>query len=194
MRRYLNKYLATLFIAVMSFGNPAIASTVDSTSVPNSSVTEAASFSGSLGEGLPIGSIVMWPSNTIPAGWVRMTGQTGINTTYPLLSKVIGTWIPDMRGYFPRGTGGTNSTVKAAQSDAIRNLTGTISYVAESYNDEAVVSGVFTKQVGYKAANTPKTTDSSYSGRLTFDASNVVPTSNENRPLNRAFNFIIKYQ
>ena len=54
--------------------------------------------------GVPIGCMMMWPSNTPPAGWLRCDGSTFNGTNYPKLATVLGsTTLPDMRGVFPRG-------------------------------------------------------------------------------------------
>ena len=61
----------------------------------------------------PVGSIVMWPSATVPSGWLHCNGQSVSRNTYQDLFNVIGDDygaddanhfdVPDMRGLFVRG-------------------------------------------------------------------------------------------
>jgi len=54
--------------------------------------------------GTPIGSIVAWPSVTIPSGWILCDGRTLNVGQYPQLQAVLGgRQIPDLRGQFIRG-------------------------------------------------------------------------------------------
>lgn len=52
----------------------------------------------------PIGSIMMWPTATPPAGWLLCNGGT-ISGTYTALIALIGSTLPDLRGRFPIGAG-----------------------------------------------------------------------------------------
>ncbi len=54
---------------------------------------------------LPTGSLVMWPTSTIPAtGFLQARGQTFSATTYPELALIYtNLTLPDMRGEFIRG-------------------------------------------------------------------------------------------
>lgn len=66
----------------------------------------------------PVGSIMMWPSATIPAGWQLCDGSSLSRTDYAALFAVLGTTygnndnttfrIPDMRGLFVAGRGANN--------------------------------------------------------------------------------------
>ena len=69
----------------------------------------------------PAGSIMMWPSNTIPSGWALCNGSSYSRSEYAALFSVLGTTygaddnstfkLPDMRGLFVagRGANGYNS-------------------------------------------------------------------------------------
>lgn len=64
----------------------------------------------------PAGSIMMWPSNTIPLGWALCDGSSYSRSEYAALFSVLGTTygandnstfkLPDMRGLFVAGRGG----------------------------------------------------------------------------------------
>ncbi len=95
--------------------------------------------------------------------------------------------LPDYRGYFLRGLGGDSATsFSTAQSDAIRNITGTVSGLWGDLSS----SGAFSSSM----SGGNRSTGESFSiGALSFSAANSVPTATENRPLNFAVNFFIKY-
>ncbi len=144
----------------------------------------------------PIGTVVLWASTTIPSGWVEMKGQS--TSSYPELKALIGSTIPDMRGNFARGWDNgrgydSGRTFRSYQSDAIRNITGGMYYIAETWGaGPGYASGAFAKVTGYRGGKTPDKTDSSNTGAATFDASRVVPTAADNRPKNIALMYIIK--
>lgn len=56
---------------------------------------------------LPVGSIVMWSNHSIPTGWFECNGASFNSSTYSALYSAIagiyGSYLPDMRGEFPRG-------------------------------------------------------------------------------------------
>jgi hypothetical protein len=149
---------------------------------------------------LPVGAIMMWGTATIPTGWLELNGQAISATTYPVLSTLYGANLPDTRGYFIRAEG-TNSDGTAsaalltAQGDAIRNITGSITGISETFS-KAAASGATSAL--YKSADTPsaeatpKDVDDTNAGTLSFDASKSVPTAPENRPKNMALKYIIK--
>jgi hypothetical protein len=56
-----------------------------------------------VGIGCPIGTVVMWATTTIPAGWLELNGQAINATAYPELAALFpGGNLPDLRGGFPR--------------------------------------------------------------------------------------------
>lgn len=149
-----------------------------------------------LGEGsaLPVGVPVPWPSEVPPTGWIKCNGAPFTASEYPKLAQAYPSLkVPDLRGEFIRGWDdgrGVDSerALLSAQGDAIRNINGTITDVR--FNQGAAVNGVFTiSDIG------PASSDSAGKGfakRVTFDASNSVPTASENRPRNIAFNYIVR--
>ena len=150
--------------------------------------------------GVPIGTILAWPSHTLPADggvWLLCNGQS--TAGYPQLSAIVGSNVPDYRGVFLRGYGSQTSThygtvthLSAAlgelQGDAIRNISGKIRL--REGNGGAYPSSLFSYsyagEAGYQGGNWGRY------GWVEFDASRVVPTANEIRPVNRSVNWIIK--
>ena len=41
-----------------------------------------------------------YPSATVPLGWLSMNGQAINVTKYPILARMYGTYLPDLRGEF----------------------------------------------------------------------------------------------
>ncbi|WP_250143465.1 phage tail protein, partial [Escherichia coli] len=149
-----------------------------------------------LGEGsaLPVGVPVPWPSATPPTGWLKCNGAAFSAEEYPELAKAYPTnKLPDLRGEFIRGWDDgrgidTNRSLLSSQGDAIRNIIGALADVR--FNTYPSDSGVFTTSViGDASSDSIK---GGYAKRVTFDASRVVPTANENRPRNIAFNYIVR--
>lgn len=149
-----------------------------------------------LGEGsaLPVGVPVPWPSATPPTGWLKCNGAAFSAEEYPELAKAYPTnKLPDLRGEFIRGWDDgrgidTSRSLLSSQGDAIRNIIGAL--VDVRFSTYPSDSGVFTTSViGDASSDSIK---GGYAKRVTFDASRVVPTANENRPRNIAFNYIVR--
>ena len=160
---------------------------------------------------IPSGAVMYFAGQTAPAGWLKANGAAVSRTAYAALFAAIGTTygtgdgrttfnLPDLRGEFVRGWDdgrGIDSrrALGSAQSDAIRNITGKLDSgqnQAEQLFDNVITSGAF----GKEQATKQWTFDSSARGdavtAVTFDASRVVPTANENRPRNIALLACIK--
>ncbi|EKN4799361.1 phage tail protein [Yersinia enterocolitica] len=147
--------------------------------------------------GLPVGIPLPWPLATPPAGWLVCHGQAFNKAQFPQLAKAYPNGVlPDLRGVFIRGwNNGRNldsgRTLLSFQGDAIRNITGFYiqNLAGNSYWNGC--GGAFYQEgnaFGHHANN------SGGNGATTkrFDASRVVPTANENRPVNMAFNYIVR--
>ncbi|WP_033569007.1 phage tail-collar fiber domain-containing protein [Dickeya undicola] len=149
-----------------------------------------------------------WPQATAPAGWLKCNGQAFDKSVYPRLAQVYPSGVlPDLRGEFIRGwddgRGADNAReLLSLQGDAIRNLIGEQSLVV-AYNGKS--NGVFYNngknsnegvyEDNSNIVNAPPVGSASASSqgeRIYFDASRVVPTANENRPRNIAFNYIVR--
>ena len=161
-----------------------------------------------LGEGsaLPVGVPVPWPSATPPTGWLKCNGAPFSAEEYPELAKVYPTnKLPDLRGEFIRGWDderGVDSgrTLLSAQGDAIRNITGGFGQLRVNSEINAIVdvqsvSGAFYGGTSVRNNINVSMTyanDRKIRQDVHFSAANVVPTANENRPRNIAFNYIVR--
>ncbi|NZB14788.1 phage tail protein [Escherichia coli] len=151
-----------------------------------------------LGEGsaLPVGVPVPWPSATPPTGWLKCNGAAFSAEEYPELAKVYLTnKLPDLRGEFIRGWDDGRGVdagrqLLSSQGDAIRNIEGFADGgIGMSFD---AIRGAF-YDAGTRSARMPNnTTTIDKTDDLGFDASRVVPTANENRPRNIAFNYIVR--
>ncbi|EBF4702288.1 tail fiber protein [Salmonella enterica] len=166
-----------------------------------------------LGEGsaLPVGVPVPWPSATPPTGWLKCNGAAFSAEEYPELAKAYPTdKLPDLRGEFIRGWDDgrgvdAGRTILSAQGDAIRNIYGEFKTVnTENYSiwesvgsfKGAVVPLNPSTNNSYfslvRSMVTERTDGVVYPKVIGLDASKIVPTANENRPRNIAFNYIVR--
>lgn len=158
--------------------------------------------------GVPVGTVITWASANNPnenGTWLECNGQSC--TAYPELVRALGSdTVPDYRGVFLRGLGSVTSThygnvqhqssgLGELQGDAIRNIYG--SFVVDDVvglggygSSKFPPDGAF-KVVG--SANYDAKSHETWNGcLLSFNASYVVPTANEDRPINRAVRYFIK--
>ncbi|HAO3472978.1 TPA: tail fiber protein [Escherichia coli] len=180
--------------------------------IGKSTIADILTYLG-LGEGsaLPVGVPVPWPSATPPTGWLKCNGAAFSAEEYPELAKAYPTnKLPDLRGEFIRGWDDgrgidTGRAILSDQGDAIRNITGEFMAVnAENYSiwereetfKGAVVPLYPSTNNGYfsilKSMETLTTPGIVYPRAVGLDASKIVPTANENRPRNIAFNYIVR--
>lgn len=149
---------------------------------------------------MPIGSIIVWAFSTLPGGgdegkWLECNGQS--TDGYPELAAIAGATVPDYRGCFLRGLGGNSAELGVAQGDAIRNITGTtVSHKYATWASPFICppDGAFSHKMMAGSDYTVVTGDPKGTQNLAsyFDASKVVPTANENRPINKAVVYLIK--
>ncbi|EKO9862560.1 tail fiber protein [Escherichia coli] len=166
-----------------------------------------------MGEGsaLPVGVPVPWPSATPPTGWLKCNGAAFSAEEYPELAKAYPTnKLPDLRGEFIRGwddgrSADAGRTILSAQGDAIRNIYGEFKTVntenysiwesAGSFKGAVVPLNPSTNNSYFsliRSMVTERTDGAVYPKVIGLDASRIVPTANENRPRNIAFNYIVR--
>ncbi|HBA3847410.1 tail fiber protein [Escherichia coli] len=155
-----------------------------------------------LGEGsaLPVGVPVPWPSATPPTGWLKCNGAVFSAEEYPELAKAYPTnKLPDLRGEFIRGWDdgrGVDSgrALLSAQGDAIRDISGKLLGLMTTAGSQMTadewVTGAFNAVYEGGAGQTTSSPGSRYD--VGFSAARVVPTAEENRPRNIAFNYIVR--
>lgn len=156
-------------------------------------------------ESIPVGTIAYFGRNGTINGWLPLSGGEYSRSQYANLvsqcpniilnGSTSSTFkLPDTRGLFLRvldqGRGiDVNRSWATKQSDAIRNITGTFDGNADDGQQWKTGAIYFKSQIGGGANGDGK----SWSGIIGFDASRVVPTASENRPVNMAFPCYIKY-
>ncbi|MGP6515387.1 tail fiber protein [Escherichia coli] len=165
--------------------------------IAKGSIKDVLNYLG-LGEGsaLPVGVPVPWPTATPPEGWLKCDGRAFTKEQYPVLARAYPTLrLPDLRGEFIRGWDDGRGVdagrqLLSSQGDAIRNIEGFADGgIGMSFD---AIRGAF-YDAGTRSARMPNnTTTIDKTDDLGFDASRVVPTANENRPRNIAFNYIVR--
>lgn len=161
--------------------------------------------SGNIGDYAPPGMVAYFARNTAPSGWLKANGAAVSRTTYAALFAAIGTTfgtgdgsttfnLPDLRGEFLRGWDDGRGVdagrgFGSSQGDAIRNITGSL---VSALLDSAVGNGAFSNTYPSSQPSGGGTAVN-YKMSVTFDASRVVPTANENRPRNVALLACIKF-
>ena len=132
--------------------------------------------------------VVAWTLATDPSdNYLECNGQAVDSTKYPKLYALMHN-TPDYRGIFLRGLGGNSASLGELQGDAIRNITGNFNATDNnSWNINA--NGVF---YGQTIGAGDRGGEAGEYKKYYFDASRVVPTANENRPINKAVRYFIK--
>jgi len=182
---------------------------------------------------IPAGAVQAFAMNSAPTGWLAANGSNVSRSTYAALFSAIGTTygagdgsttfaLPDLRGYFVRGSG-TNSdgiasgTFAAKQAAAMLNHTHTGTTGTESafhshaqtgtfnLSSQAVLAGgsganITTGGGGYGPVTTPTVTISGSTGTQSAFHTHSVTTGNpsagggtETRPSNIALLYCIKF-
>lgn len=167
--------------------------------------------SGGKSDDVDIGFAKPFGGMVVPPGYLYCDGSEVSRQAYDKLFAVIGTtWgegdgentfnLPDLRGIFIRCDGGENNAeIGVRQEDAIREITGEVSVRpgAQSSTSIEYASGAF--EVDNDAGASAGSGYSGGGGNPNFDilrfvASNIVPTAPENRPVNVAMKYCIRYE
>ncbi|EMF4614681.1 phage tail protein [Yersinia enterocolitica] len=151
-------------------------------------------------DNLPVGIPLPWPLATPPTGWIICNGQAFDKAHCPQLALAYPSGVlPDLRGLFIRGwDNGRNldggRTLLSVQGDASRRVTGSFSvYGAKELSNlyPSPSSGAFSTTGVWGRNNVASHGDATIP-QFNLDTGNVVPTANENRPVNMAFNYIVR--
>ncbi|HGJ5862633.1 phage tail protein, partial [Arsenophonus nasoniae] len=146
----------------------------------------------------PVGAPIPWPQATPPKGYLICNGEPFDKVKCPkLLIAYPSGKLPDLRGYFIRGWDAGKGVdpgreVFSYQEDAIRNITGRIGFARRGGAEPPVSADgafVITDWCNVRVADGA---NDDWGGVASFDPSRVVPTANENRPRNIAFNYIVR--
>ncbi|OCQ51971.1 Phage Tail Collar Domain protein [Photorhabdus australis subsp. thailandensis] len=149
---------------------------------------------------IPVGSPIPWPLPHPPFGYLTCNGSAFSRSQYPKLAEAYPSGrLPDLRGKFIRGWGDGHGIDRGRalltdQGDAIRNITGSVIARKLDYHEGIITTaGCFSLKSSHYLRNTTVLSNDAYTAQdVTFDASRMVPTANENRPHNIAFNYIVK--
>lgn len=107
------------------------------------------------------------------------------SAVYPELFALVGGHTPDLRGLFLRGHGGNSAGLGEQQGDAVRNVTGTVFSLGMANGGTGPFWSYVDGHFGIGSG--------SYSKHTTrFDLSRVVPTADENRPVNMAVRYLVR--
>lgn len=149
---------------------------------------------------MPVGVPVPWSSATPPTGWLKCNGAAFTASQYPKLALAYPALrLPDLRGEFIRGWDdgrGVDSgrALLSAQGDAIRNISGKLLGLMTTAGSQSTadewVTGTFNAAYEGDAGQKPLSPGNRYD--VSFSAARVVPTAEENRPRNIAFNFLVR--
>lgn len=149
------------------------------------------------------GTVILSPLNTME-GFLIMQGAAVSRTTYATLFNLIGTTfgrgdggttfnLPDMRGVFLRGFGGSSAAIGTRQAQGLPNILGSLSTVVGygGLGKDGAFSGTTSGGLGiaYHQSGT-------FAMYPKFDASqsnSIYGAADEVRPQNMALNFFIKY-
>jgi microcystin-dependent protein len=154
---------------------------------------------------IPVGTIMLWPSSTIPKGWLLCDGTGFATATHPALYAVIGTTygssggfqVPDMRTRVPYAvgsagsTGGTASVTLSAAESALKNHTHTyVDYYPDSDFQACSGSNASSVKQGSIAG---ETTTGVYIGDTSYPSGVSASAAHTNLQPYLLLNFIIKY-
>jgi hypothetical protein len=150
---------------------------------------------------VPSGAVMAFARSSIPAGWLLCNGAAVSRATYAALFAVIGTTygagngsttfnIPDLRGVFIRGLGGSSAELGVYQADAMQYFWG--QFMLAGTEGAQVANGVFAHvATGGRAGGGH--TGQAWNPLIDLNAARVVRTAGETRPVNRALNYCIKF-
>ena len=153
----------------------------------------------------PVGSLMQFPTNNIPDGYLVTDFSAVSRVGFSALFAVIGTTfgagdgsttfnLPpfDNDGAFLRGSGGNAAALGVLQGDAIRNITGKVQGRGLFTTSTASASGALAID-SYTNNDSAPGSIVITNNAFRLDASLQVPTAPENRPLNYSIKICIKF-
>lgn len=140
--------------------------------------------------GVPAGAVMAFAMNSAPSGWLAADGTAVSRSTYARLFAAVGTThgvgngsttfnLPDLRGYFVRGSG-TNSDGTAAGTFGVKQADDLKSHT-HTYSDAGV------SQTGLAGGPTP------FANTGTTSRTTDATGGTETRPKNIAMLYCIKF-
>jgi microcystin-dependent protein len=170
---------------------------------------------------VPTGSVIMWPSNTIPSDWQLCDGSAILRSTYATLYAVIGTTfgsgngtttfnVPNYTDRMPRGvgaaalggTGGSADAIVVSHTHTATSTSASTSTVTDpghnhTYNSSGIDgsidgSGSSSILTGNTSTATTGISVSTATTTSTINASTGSSGTNANLPPYLGINFIIK--
>ena len=122
------------------------------------------------------GTIVMWGTSTVPAGWLECNGQS--TAGFASLTALFGTNLPDLRGEFVRGWSNNRTTV-----DYPRDILSAQAQDVQPHTHSYTAPTVTSSNVSGAASGSLPGTQSATTGST---------GTTETRPRNVALMFIVK--
>lgn len=99
----------------------------------------------------PVGAAIAWPSDTTPAGYALMQGQSFDRSAYPLLAIAYPSGvIPDMRGWTIKGKPASGRAVLSQEMDGNKSH----SHSARAQDTDLGTKGTSSFDYGTKSSNT----------------------------------------
>ncbi len=99
----------------------------------------------------PVGAAIAWPSDTIPAGYALMQGQSFDKSAYPLLAIAYPSGvIPDMRGWTIKGKPASGRAVLSQELDGNKSH----SHTARAQDTDLGTKSTSSFDYGTKSSNT----------------------------------------
>lgn len=145
---------------------------------------------------LPVGVPIPWVFETPPTGFLKYNGASFNKAMYPKLAQIFPSGVLlDLRGVFIRGWDDgkgidAGRAILTQQQDAQQNITGMVSDMTVGVN--AAGTGAFSLVDLTTSGIAAGVLNSFYQKHVYLDSSRVVRTATENRPVNIAFNYIVR--
>lgn len=145
---------------------------------------------------LPVGVPIPWVFETPPTGFLKYNGASFNKAMYPKLAQIFPSGVLlDLRGVFIRGWDDgkgidAGRAILTQQQDAQQNITGMVSDMTVGVN--AAGTGAFSMVDLTTSGIAAGALNSFYQKHIYLDSSRVVRTATENRPVNIAFNYIVR--